>query len=156
MTTTVGITAINDAPTLSSVATSATFTEKGAAVTLSGAASVADPDNQNLASATVKIVGGTFAGDGDQLAVNVAGTSIVGVYNVGTETLTLTGSDTLAHYQQVLDSLTFNSTSLNPANYGSNTDPHGHLGAQRRQRLEQPSATRPRRSPSRRSTTRRP
>src|SRR5262249_48222681 len=64
VTTTVGITAINDAPTLASVAPSAAWTEKGAAVTLAGAASVTDLDNVNLANATVKIVGGTFAGDG--------------------------------------------------------------------------------------------
>src|SRR5262249_56563788 len=38
-----------------------------------------------------------------------------------TDTPTLTSSTTLAHYQQVLDSLTFNATSLNPTNYGSNT-----------------------------------
>ena len=119
--TTVTITAVNDAPTLSGVAATATFTEKGAAVTLSGAASIADVDNLNLASATVAITGGTFAGDGDQLIFNVGGTSIVGIYNGGTETLTLSGSDPLANYRQVLDALTFNSTSLNPTNYGSNT-----------------------------------
>jgi lipopolysaccharide export system protein LptA len=120
VTTTVGITAANDAPTLSAVAASATFTEKGAAVTLSGAAAVTDPDNLNLASATVAITGGTFAGDGDVLAVNVGGTSITASYNAATETLALSGSDTLAHYMQVLDTLTFQSTSLNPTDSGSN------------------------------------
>ena len=118
--TTVSITAINDAPTLSSIATSATFTEKGAAVTLSGNASVADVDNLNLASATVKITGGAFTGDGDVLAATAVGNVTVS-YNAASETLTLTGSDTLADYRQVLDSLTFNSTSLNPTNFGSNT-----------------------------------
>ena len=84
------------------------------------------------------ITGGTFAGDGDVLAANTAGTSITASYNSTTETLTLTGSDTLAHYQPVLDSVTFSSTSDNPTNFGSDTDPHRHLGGQRRQRLEQP------------------
>jgi lipopolysaccharide export system protein LptA len=120
-TETLSITATNDAPTLSSVATAAAFTEKATAVTLAGAGSVSDPDNLNLASATVKITGGTFAGDGDVLAATTTGTSITASYNSTTETLTLTGSDTLAHYQQVLDSVTFNSTSINPTNYGSNT-----------------------------------
>src|SRR5262249_50070904 len=54
------------------------------------------------------------------LAANVAGTSITASYNAATETLTLTGSDTLANYQSVLDSLTFASTTDNPTNYGSN------------------------------------
>jgi len=119
-TTTIGITASNDAPTLSSIATSATVTELGAAVTLSPNAAVADPDNQNLTSATVKVVGGTFAGDGDQIAANVGGTNITSSYNASTETLTLTGTDTLAHYQAVLDSVVFASSNFNPTNYGSN------------------------------------
>jgi hypothetical protein len=120
-TTTVSITAVNDAPTLSGVGATAAFTENGAAVTLAGTASVPDPDNPNLASATVAITGGTFASDGDALAANVSGTSITASYDAATETLTLTGSDTLAHYQLVLDSLTFNATSLNPTTYGSNS-----------------------------------
>src|SRR5262249_42968275 len=119
-TTTVSITNVNDAPTLSGVAASANYTENTAAVTLSGSASVSDPDNLKLANATVKVVGGTFAGDGDQLAANVGGTNVTSSYNAATETLTLTGSDTLANYQSVLDSLTFVSTSDNPDNYGSN------------------------------------
>src|SRR5262249_59020829 len=90
---------------------------------VSSAAVVADPDNLNLANATVKIVGGTFAADGDVLAATTAGTTITASYNSATETLVLSGSDTLAHYQSVLDSLTFNSTSENPTNYGSHTTP---------------------------------
>ena len=71
--------------------------------------------------ATVSITGGTFAGDGDVLSANTAGTSITASYNSATETLTLSGSDTLAHYQQVLDSVTFVSTSENPTNFGTDT-----------------------------------
>ncbi len=119
-TTTVSITAVNDPPTLSNVATSAHFTQGGAAVTLSGAVSVTDPDNLDLASATVSVTGGTFAGDGDVLAANTTGTSITVSYNSSTETLMLTGSDTLADYQNVLDTVTFNEPgNLNPTDYGS-------------------------------------
>jgi hypothetical protein len=119
-TTTINVTAVNDPPVLSGTAASVSFTEKGAPITVSGAAAVADPDNQRLASATVAITGGTFAGDGDVLAASTAGTSITASYNAATETLSLTGSDTLAHYQAVLDSVTFNSTSANPTNFGAN------------------------------------
>src|SRR5262249_28258671 len=118
-TTTVSITAINDPPVLTSVAATASFTEKAGARTLSSVAVVSDPDSLTLANATVAITSGTFAGDGDVLAATTSGTSITASYNSVTETLTLSGSDTLAHYQQVLDSVTFNSTSLNPTNYGS-------------------------------------
>src|SRR5262249_53891793 len=100
----------NQPPTISGTASSVSFTE-GQAVTLSSALSVADPDNVNLANATVKITGGTFAGDGDVLSTSTTGTGITASYNSSTETLTLTGSDTLAHYQTVLDKITFSSGS---------------------------------------------
>src|SRR5262249_53189795 len=67
----------------------------------------------------VAITAGTFAGDGDVLGFNTAGTAIAASYNSTTETLTLSGADTVAHYSQVLDSVTF-SSGANPSNSGSN------------------------------------
>ncbi len=95
-TTTVSIAAVNNAPTLSNVATGAQFTQGHGAVVLSSAASVSDPDNLELTGATVSITTGKLTGDGDVLAANTAGTSITASYNSTTETLTLSGSDTLA------------------------------------------------------------
>jgi hypothetical protein len=118
-TETVTVVGVNDPPTLTNVATTAHYTEEGAATTLSGAISVTDPDDLNLSGATVKITGGTFAGDGDVLAATAVGNVTVS-YNSSTETLVLTGTDTLAHYQSVLDSVTFHAGE-NPTNYGSNT-----------------------------------
>jgi lipopolysaccharide export system protein LptA len=118
VTTTVSITAVNDPPTLAGTA-NASFTENGAPLALSPAASVTDPDNLDLAGATVAITGGTFAGDGDVLAANIAGTAITASYNAATETLVLSGSDTLAHYQSVLDSVTFVTASDNPDDFGA-------------------------------------
>jgi lipopolysaccharide export system protein LptA len=119
VTTTVSISNVNDAPTLSNVAANASFTEEGAAVTLSGAVSITDPDNLALAGATVSITGGTFAGDGDMLAASTAGTGIAASYDSANERLILSGADTLAHYQSVLDSVTF-SGGENPTDFGSN------------------------------------
>jgi hypothetical protein len=110
---------VNTPPTLSSVAASVAF-PGGKPVTLSPNLTVSDPDNRYLASATVTISGGTFNKDGDVLAANTTGTNITASYDSATETLMLTGSDVLAHYQQVLDSVTFTSTSPNPTHYGSN------------------------------------
>src|SRR5262249_4180039 len=76
-------------------------------------------DNTTLTGATVKVAGGTFAGDGDVLAANTAGTAITASYDAATETLFLTGTDTLADYQQVLQSVTFVTGSENPTNFGS-------------------------------------
>src|SRR5262249_40852939 len=117
--TTVAITAVNDAPTLANIATLRHFVV-GHTLALAPAATVNDPDSLTLANATVKITGGTFAGDGDVLAASTTGTSISASYNAATETLTLTGSDTLAHCTQVLDSVTFKS-GPNPGNSGANT-----------------------------------
>ena len=116
-TSSIAITAVNDAPTLTGTAPGVAFTE-GSTQTLSGTQAISDPDNQNLASATVRITGGTFAGDGDVLGFDTTGTSITASYNSTTETLTLTGSDTLADYQTVLDSVTFQSGD-NPDDFGA-------------------------------------
>ena len=86
VTETVSIAAVNQPPTLASVATTANYTQGGGAVTLSSAVSVSDPDQLDLTSATVSIVGGNFAGD----VLNATGTTSISVsYNSSTETLTL-------------------------------------------------------------------
>src|SRR5262249_29112211 len=127
-TETVSITPINDPPALTNVAASAAYTENASAVTLSSALTVADVDSLTIVNATVSVVSGAFAGDGDVLAVNgvsngtiALGTNTVTVsYNSTTETLTLSGSDTLAHYQTLLEEVSFRSSSDNPTNFGSN------------------------------------
>src|SRR5262249_39677568 len=105
VTETVSITNVNDAPTLSNVASVAAVAFAGQTITVSPSISVTDPDNLKLTNATVKITGGTFAGDGDVLAATTTGTGISASYNSSTETLTLSGTDTLAHYALVLDSV---------------------------------------------------
>src|SRR5262249_38199693 len=118
-TTTISITAVNDPPGLANIGDT-TFTENGAAVTLAGSASVVDPDSPTLANATVAITAREVAGSGDVLPYPTAGTSITASYNSAAQTLLLSGSDTLAHYQQVIDSITFATPSDNPDNFGSN------------------------------------
>src|SRR5262249_18683121 len=93
-TSTINITAATDPPTLSAVPANVTCSA-GQTVTLASLAAVADPDNINLVNATVKITGGTFAGDGDTLAATQIGNITVS-YDSATETLTLSGTDTLA------------------------------------------------------------
>ena len=76
------------------------------------------PTTTNLASATVSISGGFFAGD----TLNFTNQNgITGSYNSGTGVLTLTGSATVANYQTALHSITFSSTSDNPTNFGADT-----------------------------------
>jgi VCBS repeat protein len=117
-TTTIAITAVNNPPTLTNVAATVAVRGQNQIVTLARTLAVSDPDNLTLVGATVAIVGGAFSGDGDVLGATTAPTGISASYNAASETLTLTGTDTLAHYRQVLDSVTFESTNSNPTNFG--------------------------------------
>ena len=74
---------------------------------------VADPASTTLASATVSITGAFHTGE-DVLAATTTGTSITATYDSSSGVLTLSGSDTLAHYQQVLRSVTYTDSSDTP------------------------------------------
>ncbi len=108
-------------PTINLVASSAGYSPLGAPVVLAPGLTVSDPSSTLLAGATVAITGGVLAGDGDVLAVITNGTVISASYNGATETLTLSGSDSVANYQQVLRSLTFHSTNADPSHGGTNS-----------------------------------
>ena len=108
---------------LGNVAASAAYTEAASPTTLSPGATVGDPDSANLVSGTVSITGGLATGDA--LAATIAGTSITASYNASTGVLSLSGSDTLAQdYQQVLDSVSYASSSQNPTNFRNRREPH--------------------------------
>jgi lipopolysaccharide export system protein LptA len=117
VTSTVKVVGVDQAPVLAGAGNTATYTQNGAAVTASGSLTVTDADNLDLASATVSISGGFFAGD--VLSTVTTGTAITASYNAATGVLTLTGTDTLAHYRTVLHLVKFSSTSLNPTDYGT-------------------------------------
>jgi hypothetical protein len=80
------------------------YVQGNAAVTLDASATAVNLDNQGLASATIKILNGTAS---DVLSAVVTGTSITATYTASTQTLVLSGADTAANYQTVLDSVTF-------------------------------------------------
>lgn len=111
---TVTITPVNDAPTLTAgTGNVRTFTEGGAAVAVDDAITVADADNANLAAASVSITTGFSSAQGDALSfTNQNG--IVGSYDSATGVLTLTGSATVAQYRDALRSITFSNTSDAP------------------------------------------
>ena len=81
---------------------SARALQGGSAATADSTATLADADS-DIQSATVQITGGIQSGD--VLSASTAGTAISVSYGNGT--LSLSGVDTAAHYQQVLDSLTY-------------------------------------------------
>jgi hypothetical protein len=112
-TDTISVTPVNDAPVTTAGGT-LNYTENQAATVIDSSVTVTDVDNANMASATVSI-GTGFATGQDVLDANVTGTTIGKSYNAATGVLTLTGSDTKAHYQQVLDSVTYFNSSENPS-----------------------------------------
>ena len=95
----------------------ATFTEYGAAALVenSNALTVGDADNTTLASATISITN-VQDGAAESLSAMTINTNINATYaqngNVGT--LTLSGADSLANYQQVLRTVSFNDTAHHP------------------------------------------
>ena len=127
-------TTLDDLPVLTTSDTTTHAVEQSPAVTLlTGTPTITDTDGDHLVSATVQITGGTFTVPGndssandDHLTINgtasgtVGGTSITYSYNSATETLTLTGYDTLAHYQTALADVQYNTTGHNPTDYGLN------------------------------------
>ncbi|MCA9009476.1 MAG: DUF2341 domain-containing protein [Planctomycetaceae bacterium] len=97
---------------------STTFISGGAAVTIADTdATISDLDSVNLQSLTVTITN-LQNGSNEVLAANTSGTSITASYNSGI--LSLTGSDTIAHYQQVLRTITYRNLQ-NPATGSSRT-----------------------------------
>ena len=111
VTVSIAITSLNDAPVLTAGGATAVFTEDGAPVAVDPAIAVADNDDTNLESATVTITN-LLDGASETLAANTGGTSIVASYLSGV--LTLTGTDSKANYQTVLQSVTYSNASQNP------------------------------------------
>ncbi|MBL1264479.1 tandem-95 repeat protein [Methylomicrobium sp. RS1] len=101
----------NTPPELTASGASPSFTEDGGAVVVDSGLTVTDTNDTDLESATVTI-GNLLDSGNETLAVDTTGTSITASYSA--PTLTLTGTDTVAHYQQVLRSVTYDNGSQNP------------------------------------------
>ena len=117
-TTTVSMTAINDAPVFDldgstgGIDFTTSFTENAGAVSIVDTdATLIDVDDTNIESATVTITN-LLDGTDEVLAATTTGTSITASYDSGV--LTLTGSDTKANYLTVLKSITYNNASEDP------------------------------------------
>ena len=111
----------------------ATWTEGGGPVGIVDSdAALLDSDSVNLASLTVTITN-PVDGETEVLAADTTGTSIVASYAAATGVLTLAGVDTLANYEQVLRTVTYDNRFDHPndtprtisfvASDGTNTSP---------------------------------
>jgi hypothetical protein len=99
---------------------SSVYLAGGASVVLAPSVIITDPSSTALAGATVAITGGAFTNDGDILTAVTNGTQITAIYNATNETLTLSGSDSLTNYQQVLQTVAYSSTRPDPTRSGAN------------------------------------
>ncbi|MDB5505344.1 MAG: hypothetical protein JWR89_5246, partial [Tardiphaga sp.] len=107
--------------------------QQGGYVDLTASSTSSDVDGGYYAGATVQITAGIFVGSasGDHLTVldggtnrasgMVAGTNITVSYDSASEKLTLSGYDTIAHYNTVLGHVQYNTTGSDPTNGGANT-----------------------------------
>ena len=109
------IAVINSVPVLAaSVNADATFTENDVSPALvDNGITISDIDNTTLSGATVSI-SNNLATDEDELSFTATG-SIMGIFDAASGVLTLSGSGTLAEYQTVLQSVSYNNTSEDPS-----------------------------------------
>jgi VCBS repeat-containing protein len=115
------ITPVNDAPVTDlngtgtiDFDTTASFFEDSPAVSVAPSADLSDVDSANLSTATITLTN-VLDPTTETLSVSVTGTSIsASAFDSGTGLLTLSGSDTVAHYQQVIRTLKYDNTSNTP------------------------------------------
>ena len=106
------IVTINILPVLANMETEAIpYTEGAAATVITSQVTVSDDDDDDMVGATVQVTG-NFDADEDVLSFPDPAT-ITGNWNATTGTLTLTGTDSKANYQQAFRMVTFSSTSDN-------------------------------------------
>ena len=90
-----------------------TFVANGDPLRVAKRLTVRDPDSTLLQSATVTLVDPPDA-DEEVLAVDTTGTAITALYDPESAVLVLVGADTPSHYQQVLNTLTYDNLALLP------------------------------------------
>ncbi|MCX7246569.1 MAG: VCBS domain-containing protein [Burkholderiales bacterium] len=111
---TVNVTATANAPVVTP-GTTGKFTKGDAPVAINAALTLSDADDAYIAGATVTISNGKTASDVLALPAKFASLAdISGSYNATSGVLTLTGTATVAQYQEALQAVTF--TNSNPAN----------------------------------------
>ena len=108
----VTVTPVDDKPTVTTSFGDTHWTEGGGPKTVDDAVGVDDPDNSDLQGATITIA--TGGSPDDVLAPGSLPSGFTHSYNPGTQTLTITGSASLADYQVILEAVTFDNPTSAP------------------------------------------
>lgn len=118
-TTTINVAGTNSSPPgLGAAGNSVNYISGSSGVTIDPTITIVPNGATTFAGATISITGGGLTGD--ILATNTTGVAILQTYDAATETLTLSGRDTLSDYQHILQFVTFVSTSADATNGGAN------------------------------------
>jgi uncharacterized delta-60 repeat protein/CSLREA domain-containing protein len=104
---------VPEVPVLTTTSGSATFTENAVSVAVDAALTLTDPDSATLVGATVRIA--VAYESGEDLLAFTDQSGIVGSWNAGTGTLTLSGVASVADYQAALRSVTYSNTEVLPS-----------------------------------------
>ncbi len=114
-TVSISVTPVNDAPDLSDVGGTLTYTEDDGAKVIDGTIALTDVDDTHLESATIRITGGYRIGE-DMLSIDAAylASGISRSWDAATGTLTLNGSATVAEYEAMLEHVTYADISEDP------------------------------------------
>ncbi len=137
-TITIDVAAVNQPPVLTAGSSSAAYTEGGSAVAIDATLTVTDSDSTTMSGATAVISGGFVTGD----RLNFTSQNgISATWNAGTQTLTLTGTASVANYQAALRSITFDSTSHDPGNGTRTVTWRIDDGAAQNHQSNQPTST---------------
>ncbi len=116
---TVTVSGVNDAPVVAGAGGTLAYSEGDGAQVIDNTLTITDVDNTNIVSATITISGGYVSGEDVLAFTNTV--NITGVWNPGTGTLTLTGTDTLANYEAALESVTYENTNTDNPNTANRT-----------------------------------
>src|SRR5262249_50939455 len=117
VTSTVNVTAVNDASVLATGST-LNYTENGAAAAVNGAIPVSHVDNTTLSTATASITTNFASGQDTLSFTNVGMGNIVGSYNAATGVMSLSSAGntaTLAQWQAALRAVQYSNSSDNPS-----------------------------------------
>ncbi|MBD2436066.1 FG-GAP repeat protein [Nostoc sp. FACHB-110] len=91
----------------------ATFNSSAIKVVDTAKLSLSDKNTATLQQATIKITN-LYDGLAESLTANTTGTGITASYDASKGILTLSGQDTVANYQQVLKTITYNNSAASP------------------------------------------
>ena len=113
-TSSITVIAVNDPPELSGLGGTMTYLVGAEATVIDSSVGLTDPDNDSMDGAVIQITGNYQAGE-DTLGIEAGFSLPTGVTaSLTGDTLTVSGSATIAQYQSILEHVTYSNSSSNP------------------------------------------